>query len=105
MQIRLSGLCRNIGSKLGNGLHHLRYADVLTLYAEAIVRNGNAITEEALGYLNQVRTRAGLEAYKMNDFTGPRDFLDKLLMERAHEFVFEGVRRQDLIRDAPMWKP
>lgn len=35
----------------------------------------------------------------MNDFTGPRDFLDKLLMERAHEFVFEGVRRQDLIRD------
>lgn len=76
-----------------------RYADVLTLYAEAIVRNGNAITEEALGYLNQVRTRAGLEAYKMNDFTGPRDFLDKLLMERAHEFVFEGVRRQDLIRD------
>lgn len=76
-----------------------RYADVLTLYAEAIVRNGNAITEEALGYLNQVRTRAGLEAYKMNDFTGPRDFLDKLLMERAHEFVFEGIRRQDLIRD------
>ena len=28
-----------------------------------------------------------------------RDFLDKLLIERAHEFYFEGCRRQDLIRD------
>lgn len=76
-----------------------RYADVLTMYAEAIVRNGNTITTEALGYLNEVRTRAGLEAYEMSDFSSTRDFLDKLLMERAHEFVFEGVRRQDLIRD------
>ena len=32
-----------------------RYADVLTLLSEAIVRNGNSITQEAIGLLNQVR--------------------------------------------------
>jgi hypothetical protein len=76
-----------------------RYADVLTLLAEAIVRQGNTVTQEAINLLNQVRTRAKLTAYSASDFTGPRDFLDKLLMERAHEFWYEGCRRQDLIRD------
>jgi len=76
-----------------------RYADAITLLAEAIVRNGGAITEEAVDLLNQVRTRAGLEAYTMDSFTDSRDFLDKLLMERAHELYYEGSRRQDLIRD------
>ncbi|MDR2691017.1 MAG: RagB/SusD family nutrient uptake outer membrane protein [Dysgonamonadaceae bacterium] len=76
-----------------------RYADVLTLLAEAIVRHGNAVTPEAIDLLNQVRTRAKLAAYTAEDFAGPRDFLDKLLMERAHELWYEGCRRQDLIRD------
>lgn len=77
-----------------------QYADALTLLAEAIVRNENAVTGEAIDLLNRVRTRAGLQAYTMSSFTGPRDFLDKLLMKRAHEFWFEhGIRRQDLIRD------
>jgi hypothetical protein len=76
-----------------------RYADVLTLLSEAIVRQGNAVTTEAINLLNQVRTRAKLAPYTAGDFTGPRDFLDKLLMERAHEFWYEGCRRQDLIRD------
>lgn len=35
-----------------------RYADVLTLLSEAIVRKGNAVTSEALDLLNQVRVRA-----------------------------------------------
>lgn len=76
-----------------------RYADAITLYAEAIVRNGNTITKEAIDLLNMVRTRAGLDAYSSADFTSPRDFLDKLLIERAHELYYEGCRRQDLIRD------
>jgi hypothetical protein len=71
----------------------------LTLLSEAIVRQGNAVTSETIGLLNRVRTRAGLTAYTASDFTGPRDFLDKLLMERAHELWYEGCRRQDLIRD------
>ncbi|MDR0658161.1 MAG: RagB/SusD family nutrient uptake outer membrane protein [Mediterranea sp.] len=76
-----------------------RYADALTLLSEAIVRQGNTVTSEAISLLNQVRTRAGLTGYTAADFTGSRDFLDKLLMERAHELWYEGCRRQDLIRD------
>lgn len=76
-----------------------RYADVLTLLSEAIVRQGNTVTDEAIDLLNQVRTRAKLPAYTAGDFTDSRDFLDKLLMERAHELWYEGCRRQDLIRD------
>lgn len=76
-----------------------RYADALTLLSEAIVRNGNAVTKEAVDLLNQVRERAGLNGYKMSDFTGTQDFLNKLLLERAHELYYEGCRRQDLIRN------
>jgi hypothetical protein len=79
-----------------------RYADAITLLAEAIVRNGGDFsggTPDPLDLLNQVRTRAGLTAYTAGDITGKEDFLDKLLLERAHEFYFEGCRRQDLIRN------
>ncbi len=76
-----------------------RYADVITLLAEAIVHQGGAVTPEAVELLNQVRTRAGLDAYQMSDFSGADDFIDKLLWERAHEFWYEGTRRQDLIRN------
>lgn len=75
-----------------------RYADVLTLLSEAIVRNGGNITQEAIDLLNRVRTRSGLQAYTMGSFSSPQDFLDKLIMERGHELYFEGCRRQDLIR-------
>jgi hypothetical protein len=78
-----------------------RYADVLTLLSEAIVRQGNAVTPEAISLLNQVRIRAlgQAAAYTAADFSSVRDFLDKLLWERAHELWYEGTRRQDLIRD------
>lgn len=75
-----------------------RYADVLTLLSEAIVRQGNAVTQEAVDLLNMVHTRAGLPAYKTTDFAGAEAFLDTVLMERGHELWFEGARRSDLIR-------
>lgn len=75
-----------------------RYADVLTMLSEAIVRNGNAVTQEAVDLLNQVRTRAKLNAYSIGDIKDVQDFLDKVLEERGHEFWWEGVRRSDLIR-------
>lgn len=75
-----------------------RYADVLTLLAEAIVRDGNAVTNEAVDLLNRVHTRAKLDEYQMSDFTYVDDFLEKVLEERGHELWFEGARRTDLIR-------
>jgi hypothetical protein len=76
-----------------------RYADVITLLAEAIVQREGYVTGEALELLNRVRTRAGLTAYKASDFTDKDDFMDRLLRERAHELWYEGCRRQDLIRN------
>lgn len=34
----------------------------------------------------------------MGEVSHPETFLEKMLEERGHEFFFEGVRRQDLIR-------
>ncbi len=75
-----------------------RYADIVTLLSEAIVRKNNAVTQEAVDLLNMVHTRAGITAYKLADFSNPQAFLDELLLERGKEFWFEGVRRTDLIR-------
>jgi hypothetical protein len=76
-----------------------RYADVLTLLAEALVHQSNQVEPEAITLLNQVRTRAGLTVYTAADFIDAASFIDKLLLERAHEFWFEGCRRQDLVRN------
>lgn len=76
-----------------------RYADVLTLTAEAIVRNANAVTEEAIDLLNRVRTRSlPGKAYSLSDLNSIDKFLDAVLNERGWELYFEGHRRQDLIR-------
>ncbi len=68
----------------------LRYADVLLMLAEAIGEN-----DEAYGYINQVRTRAGLPNI---DATSPGTFMEKLMNERRWEFAFELHRWIDLLR-------
>ncbi len=68
-----------------------RYSDVLLMKAECALRLGDAAT--ALTYTAPVRARAGLA-----NFTSAAFNLDSLLAERGREFVWEGWRRQDLIR-------
>ena len=67
-----------------------RYADVLLMLAEAIGES-----DEAYGYINQVRNRAGLAPI---DATTPGTFVDKLLHERRVELAFENHRWPDLLR-------
>ena len=70
----------------------LRYADVLLLYAEAILAGGENTTDSrAINAFNQVRERAGLEA--VANLTKA-----DLLAERQVEFVYENQRLYDLIR-------
>ena len=76
----------------------LRYADVLTLQAEALARKANSVTQEAVDLLNKVRQRAGIPLYKVGDFGSLESFLNAVLTERGHELYFEGWRRSDLIR-------
>lgn len=68
----------------------LRYADVLLMLAEALGES-----DEAYGYINQVRARAKLAP--VNASTAG-SFSDKLLHERRVELAFENHRWADLLR-------
>jgi len=80
-----------------------RYSDVLLMKAECLMRLGNTVG--ALTYTAPVRQRAGLANFNAGAFNA-----DSLLAERGREFVWEGWRRQDLIRfghfgDKKQFKP
>lgn len=71
-----------------------RLTDAYLMYAEATLRGastGNIGT--ALGYINQIRTRAGAQT-----ITTPQLTLDFILDERGRELFWECHRRTDLIR-------
>lgn len=75
-----------------------RFADVLLLKAEALMRkNGGVANQMALDLVNQVHSRAfenpEQHLYDTNTLT-----LDELLAERGRELYLEGMRRNDLIR-------
>jgi len=67
-----------------------RYADVLLMQAECEVQLGNAAA--AKPFIDQVRTRAGLNALAANPT------LTDIYNERGFELNEEGHRRQDMIR-------
>ena len=71
----------------------IRYADVLLMYAEALNENGK--TAQALPFINQVRTRAGVAPY--SDLSKD-ELREKIYQERRLELAFEGVRWFDLVR-------
>lgn len=74
------------GKQVDNDIVLFRYADVLLMKAEAKVRNG----EDGRTELNAVRNRVGMPDRMAT--------LDNILEERLLELVWEGWRRQDLIR-------
>lgn len=70
-----------------------RYAEVLLLMAEALNEQGK--TGEALGLLNQVRSRAGLAA---STAAGQSNVREAIFKERRVELAFENKRWFDIIR-------
>ncbi|WP_025762967.1 RagB/SusD family nutrient uptake outer membrane protein [Dyadobacter tibetensis] len=68
-----------------------RYADALLMYAEALMVTGKK--DEALIYLNQVRSRVNMPAVKVEDLN-----MDTILHERRVELAYEGHRYFDLVR-------
>lgn len=76
-----------------------RWADVLLMKAELDVRaSGNAPSDEAVACIDEVRERAGLPALPASVTRSREEFLEALLDERGREFLFEGMRKIDLIR-------
>jgi len=82
---------------MDNDFSIFRYADILLMKAEAIMRHNGSTSssnETVLNLANQVRKRAfGNESHNYTVIT-----LDELLAERGRELAFEEFRRQDLIR-------
>lgn len=78
------------GGAASNDFPVYRYADILLMKAEVLVRQNKA--DEAATFLNDVRNRAGLP-----DFVGTVT-LDEIYDERGRELCWEGHRRQDMIR-------
>ncbi|PWS26913.1 RagB/SusD family nutrient uptake outer membrane protein [Pedobacter yonginense] len=68
--------------------------------AEALMRkNGGAATADAVALINTCKQRAYTAAtWPANAYTTASLTLDELLAERGREFIFEGFRRDDLIR-------
>jgi hypothetical protein len=84
-----------------NDIVLFRFADALLMKAEAFYRNG----KDGLAFLNEVRERAGASPIKSFDdyispVTGKKATVKGqcILDERLRELVWEGWRRQDLIR-------
>lgn len=74
------------GRMPNNDIVLYRYADVLLMKSEAKVRNGESGDEE----MNAVLSRVGMPSLSAT--------LDNILNERLLELVWEGWRRQDMIR-------
>ena len=80
---------------VGNDFPHLRYADVVLMYAEAVAPTD---LSTALTYLNMTRTRAGIPALTSTDVPDQETFVKELANERGREFALEGQRWFDLVR-------
>ena len=83
-----------------------RLADAYLIYAEAVLRGGGGSRATALGYINALRDRA--YGNTNGDITDAQMTLPFILDERSRELLWEGFRRQDLIRfgqftDATVW--
>lgn len=86
-----NGLLTSYKISMENDIFVFRYADVILMYAEALLRDGQPLDTYAIEGLKQIRERAGLDPITDWD-------LDKLYLERGHEMALEGWRRQDMIR-------
>ncbi len=84
---------------MNNDMVVFRYADILMMKAECLMRlNGNAPTQEAVDLVNEVRARS----FAANDpdarYTTSTLTMNEMLDERGREFAYEMMRREDLIR-------
>ncbi|MFY9153934.1 MAG: RagB/SusD family nutrient uptake outer membrane protein [Prolixibacteraceae bacterium] len=91
--------------RTGNNMPILRLADIILCKAE-ILNELNGPTQESIGLINRIRTRAFGHSNKnleIADYPSKEDLRWAICQERAFELNNEGVRRPDLIRMG-LWK-
>lgn len=82
-----------------------RYADLLLMKAEALaMRNAEGDLEMSLRLVNQIRNRANASEETADIKTGQgltqNGLINYIVKERAREFMFEGKRWTDVLRNA-----
>jgi len=89
------------GVKYTGGLEQdwieLRLSDVILMYAEALNETGSSAAD-VLGLLDNIRTRAGLNALDPITINTPALVRQAIADERRLELAFEGHRWFDLVR-------
>lgn len=91
---------RDDGRLMNNDIVLFRFADMILMYAEACYRLGDK--ESAVAAINKVYSRSNYPE-TWPSYTEVND--DILLRERLMEFMWEGWRRNDLIRFGRFNKP
>ena len=97
-----------VGAYANHDFVVFRYADVLLMKAEALLRLGRDVSA-AVDAANQVRGRA-FPSNPEELYTAQTLTLEELYLERGREFLWEGHRRTDMIRfgtfeDPMLFKP
>lgn len=85
----------SVGASGAINIPILRLADIYLIAAEASAQQ-NSPSDEAYGYINAVRNRAGLPG--LTTGLGKTAFIDSVLQERSWELFAEGDRWYDLTR-------
>ncbi|MBQ7414348.1 MAG: RagB/SusD family nutrient uptake outer membrane protein [Prevotella sp.] len=86
------------GLKCGINLRMMRYSDVLLRAAEC-ENEVNGPTQQAIDWINQVRTRAKLKNLQLSDFSSKDKLFEQIAnVERPKEFGCEYGRGLDLLR-------
>src|SRR5699024_10626915 len=76
----------------------IRYTDILMMYAECLNELEYKPDGKAIEILNKVRNRAGLPSLRPEDIPNQESFRHAMARERRHEFAFENIRWNDLVR-------
>lgn len=92
-EFQTDGLIDSDQTSMDNDFHVFRYADVVLMYVEALVRQEKQAEAAAVPEFREIRARAGLPPMETGELT-----LENLYLERSHELALEGWARQDLIR-------
>ena len=75
----------------------IRITEMYLNRAEALAHL-DGVNPESIALINELRLRAGLEAYELTDFDSAEELLLAIYEERRKELAFEGHRRVDLLR-------
>ena len=98
-EVQYEGVKGDRGSYTPVNYPILRFADVLLMYAEAVVASGaTGELQTAYECVKRVRDRAGIGTRDFSEYSDSEAFMQLIRNERGRELCFESLRKYDLIR-------